>query len=66
MSGLDYEINGLGPTKQAPAAFGASLPMCVALRCSDGTQLLSNCSKLSTSGQLLPSNSPIVITTVPN
>ncbi|GFT76316.1 hypothetical protein TNCV_564721 [Trichonephila clavipes] len=58
--GLDYMVDALKLSNQAPRAFGESVQTCVAWRCPDGTQHLFCWPILVVPDQSLVSNGPVV------
>ncbi|GFV68173.1 hypothetical protein TNCV_1874551 [Trichonephila clavipes] len=58
--GLNFMVDALKPTDQAPRTPGESLQTCVAWRCPDGTQHLCCWPILDVSGQSLASNGPVI------
>ncbi|GFW48853.1 hypothetical protein TNCV_3900511 [Trichonephila clavipes] len=60
VSGLDYMVNALKLSNEAPRSSGESLQKCVAWRCPDGTQHLFCWPLLAISRQSLASNGPVI------
>ncbi|GFX89266.1 hypothetical protein TNCV_1339651 [Trichonephila clavipes] len=58
--GLNYTVDALKFSNQAPRVSGESLQMCVAWSCPDGTQHLFCWPILAASDQSLASNGPVV------
>ncbi|GFV05540.1 hypothetical protein TNCV_227511 [Trichonephila clavipes] len=58
--GPDYIVDALKFPNQAPRVSVKSLQVCEARRCPDGTHHLFGWSILTTSGQSLASNGPVV------
>ncbi|GFY19557.1 hypothetical protein TNCV_4647291 [Trichonephila clavipes] len=61
--GLNYMVNALKLSNQAPGVSGELLQTCVAWRCPDGTQHLICGPILAVYGQSLASNGPVVDST---